>query len=51
MRVVIGEDDSLYREGLARLLTEAEFEVVAVAATDHRRVLAVLAFLDGAKRG
>jgi hypothetical protein len=24
---------------------------IPVAATDHRRVLAVLAFLDGAKRG
>jgi DNA-binding NarL/FixJ family response regulator len=33
MRVVIGEDDSLYREGLVRLLTEAEFDVVAVAAS------------------
>ena len=31
MRVVIGEDDALYREGLVRLLTEAGFEVVAVA--------------------
>jgi DNA-binding NarL/FixJ family response regulator len=31
MRVVIGEDQALFREGLARLLTEAGFEVVAQA--------------------
>jgi DNA-binding NarL/FixJ family response regulator len=31
MRVVIGEDDVLLREGIARLLTEAGFEVVAQA--------------------
>lgn len=31
MRVVIAEDDTLYREGLARLLTEAGFDVVAQA--------------------
>jgi DNA-binding NarL/FixJ family response regulator len=31
MRVVIGEDESLYREGLIRLLTEAGYSVVAVA--------------------
>lgn len=31
MRVVIGEDDALYREGLVRLLTEGGFEVVAQA--------------------
>ncbi len=31
VRVVIGEDDELYREGLVRLLTEADFEVVAQA--------------------
>ena len=30
-RVVIGEDDVLLREGIARLLTEAEFDVVAQA--------------------
>jgi DNA-binding NarL/FixJ family response regulator len=30
---VIGEDDSLYREGLVRLLTEARYEVVGVAAS------------------
>jgi DNA-binding NarL/FixJ family response regulator len=29
MRVVIAEDFTLLREGLARLLTEAEFDVVA----------------------
>ena len=39
MRVVIGEDDVLMREGIARLLTEAGFEVVALAgdATDFLR--------------
>jgi DNA-binding NarL/FixJ family response regulator len=31
VRVVIGEDQALFREGLARLLTEAGFEVVAQA--------------------
>src|SRR4051794_27586260 len=31
MRVVIGEDDVLLREGIARLLAEAGFEVVALA--------------------
>ena len=31
MRVVIGEDDALYREGLIRLLSEGGFEVVAQA--------------------
>lgn len=31
MRVVIGEDDVLLREGLARLLSESGFEVVAQA--------------------
>ena len=31
MRVVIAEDDTLYREGLARLVTEAGFEVVGQA--------------------
>src|ERR1700749_5295668 len=31
MRVVIGEDDVLLREGIARLLVEAGFEVVAQA--------------------
>src|SRR5580700_11011938 len=31
LRVVIGEDDVLLREGIARLLTDADFEVVAQA--------------------
>src|SRR5882757_1086646 len=31
LRVVIGEDDVLLREGIARLLTEAGLEVVAQA--------------------
>jgi DNA-binding NarL/FixJ family response regulator len=31
VRIVIGEDDVLMREGIARLLTEAGFEVVAQA--------------------
>jgi DNA-binding NarL/FixJ family response regulator len=31
MRVVIGEDDALYRAGLVRLMAEAGFEVVAQA--------------------
>jgi DNA-binding NarL/FixJ family response regulator len=31
MRVVVGEDDSLYREGLVRLLGEAGYAVVALA--------------------
>jgi DNA-binding NarL/FixJ family response regulator len=31
MRVVIGEDDVLYREGLVRLLAESGFDVVAQA--------------------
>jgi DNA-binding NarL/FixJ family response regulator len=31
LRIVIGEDDVLMREGIARLLTEAGFEVVAQA--------------------
>jgi DNA-binding NarL/FixJ family response regulator len=32
VRVVIGEDDALYREGLSRLLSEGGFDVVAEAA-------------------
>jgi len=32
VRVLIGEDDALYREGLVRLLAEAGFEVVGQAA-------------------
>jgi DNA-binding NarL/FixJ family response regulator len=31
VRVVVGEDDALYREGLVRLLTEAGYEVVGQA--------------------
>jgi DNA-binding NarL/FixJ family response regulator len=31
VRVVIGEDDVLLREGIARLLAEADFDVVALA--------------------
>jgi DNA-binding NarL/FixJ family response regulator len=30
-RVVVGEDDALLREGIARLLVESGFEVVAQA--------------------
>jgi DNA-binding NarL/FixJ family response regulator len=33
VRIVVGEDDVLMREGIARLLTEAGFEVVAQAGT------------------
>jgi DNA-binding NarL/FixJ family response regulator len=32
MRVIVGEDEPLYREGLVRLLTEGGYDVVAVAA-------------------
>ena len=32
MRVVIGEDSALFREGLARLLADAGHEIVAKAA-------------------
>jgi DNA-binding NarL/FixJ family response regulator len=40
MRVVIAEDSLLFREGMARLLTEAGFEVVAQAAdADELRIL------------
>jgi DNA-binding NarL/FixJ family response regulator len=35
MRVVIGEDDVLFREGLVRLLTESAIEVVGQAADAH----------------
>jgi DNA-binding NarL/FixJ family response regulator len=31
VRVVVGEDDVLFREGIARLLSEAGFDVVALA--------------------
>jgi DNA-binding NarL/FixJ family response regulator len=42
-RVVIAEDDVLLREGIARLLTEAGFEVVAQAATADDLVRKALA--------
>jgi DNA-binding NarL/FixJ family response regulator len=42
-RVVIAEDDVLMREGIARLLTEAGFEVVAQAATAEDLVRKALA--------
>jgi DNA-binding NarL/FixJ family response regulator len=42
-RVVIGEDDVLLREGIARLLTEAGFEVVAQAGDALDLVRKVLA--------
>ena len=32
MRIVIGEDSALFREGLARLLDDAGHEIVAKAA-------------------
>ena len=31
MRIVIGEDSALFREGLARLLTDAGHQIVAKA--------------------
>ena len=39
MRIVIGEDQALLREGIARLLEEAGFDVVGQAgdAVDLRR--------------
>jgi DNA-binding NarL/FixJ family response regulator len=42
-RVVIAEDDVLMREGIARLLTEAGFEVVAQAGTAEDLVRKALA--------
>ncbi len=51
MRVVIAEDSALLREGLSRLLVEADFDVVAAvsdgesairAVADHRPDIAVL---------
>lgn len=42
-RVVIAEDDVLLREGIARLLSEAGFEVVAQAATAEDLVRKALA--------
>jgi hypothetical protein len=55
MRVVLAEDLYLLRTGLARLLTAHGFEVIGAvdsgpallrALVDHKRVLAVLAYLD-----
>ena len=43
MRVVIGEDDVLFREGLVRLLTESAIEVVGQAADAHELVRKVAA--------
>lgn len=41
MRLVIADDEVLFREGVARLLTEAGFEVVATAGTRDEFVRAV----------
>ncbi len=41
MRIVIGEDSALFREGLARLLTDAGHEIVAKATDAPSLVLAV----------
>lgn len=43
MRVVIGEDNALLREGLVLLLTSAGHEVVAVAASGPEVLPALLA--------
>ena len=43
MRIVIGEDSALFREGLARLLADAEHEVVAKAADASSLLAAVRA--------
>ncbi|MGX4692513.1 response regulator transcription factor [Streptomyces sp. JNUCC 63] len=43
MRVVIGEDSALFREGLARLLADAGYEVVAKAHNAPELVSAVMA--------
>jgi DNA-binding NarL/FixJ family response regulator len=43
LRVVIGEDDVLLREGIARLLTEAGFDVVAQAGDANDLLRKVLA--------
>ena len=43
MRVVIGEDDVLFREGLVRLLTESAIEVVGQAGDAHELVRKVAA--------
>jgi DNA-binding NarL/FixJ family response regulator len=44
VRVVIGEDDALYREGLIRLLTEDGFDVVAQACDAEELVRKVAAY-------
>lgn len=44
LRVVIGEDDVLLREGIARLLTEAGFEVVAQAGDAEALLRRALAY-------
>jgi DNA-binding NarL/FixJ family response regulator len=44
VKVVIGEDDVLLREGIARLLTEAGFEVTAQAGDADALLRKVLAF-------
>ena len=46
VRVVVAEDDVLLREGLASLLDRSGFEVVGQTGDDHRRVLAVVTFLE-----
>jgi DNA-binding NarL/FixJ family response regulator len=43
LRVVIGEDDVLFREGIARLLTDAGFDVVGRAGDAEELVRKVLA--------
>ena len=43
-RVVIAEDDVLFREGIARLLAEAGFEVVALAADAEAFLRKALAY-------
>jgi DNA-binding NarL/FixJ family response regulator len=44
MRLVIGEDDVLFREGLVRLLTESAIEVVAQAADAQELIRKVAAY-------
>ena len=44
MRVVIGDDDVLLREGIARILTDAGFEVAAKAGDADALLRKVLAF-------
>ena len=43
MRVVIAEDSVLLREGLARVLTEGDFEVVAQAANATPTMMGLVA--------